>query len=566
MDLATLVRPDVSPVLDVRYAPVPAAADDPPPAPAGATALATEAARHDRLAEADDHLDTVQDLGDEIAILAAHIHAAEHRFLTLIAEFDRLRGWHPGGHRSCAHWLAFRTGIDLGAARERVRAARALTGLPEISASMAQGELSFAKVRALTRVATAASERDLLELARSCTAAQLERTVRAWRRFSRHDEAELERMRHRSRCLSVFPDEDGMYLVRGRLDPEVGAMLMRAIDAAGDALFRGATAEEIEPKQRRADAVGLLAERALAVGFGPKDVAEGSEDDGETERGNTTPISGTRAERYQVVLHVEVATLQSGTGPRDSEQGREGSEQEADRSKLESEGSEHEPVRSDLEDGTRVSAETSRRLSCDASVVRLTEAPYDSGQGVARVLDAGRKTRTIPPAIRRALETRDRGCRFPGCGLRFTDAHHVRHWADGGETKLENLILLCRFHHRLVHEEGYRVHVPNGGQSNCRDRRLYFLDPTMRLIPGVPPHAPPLSAEPMKALMQQPRLRGVEPNYSTSSVRYKREVDIPSHVFARAIEALEEADPDRMEVASDASVFPGHDTRSAVNW
>ena len=108
-------------------------------------------------AAAGDALDATVDLGDEIATLAAHLHAATYRLLTLIAEFDRLRGWEPGGHRSCAHWLAFRTGIDLGAAREKVRAARALVELPQISASMAQGELSFAKVRALTRGASRSS-------------------------------------------------------------------------------------------------------------------------------------------------------------------------------------------------------------------------------------------------------------------------------------------------------------------------------------------------------------------------------------------------------------------------
>ena len=508
---------------------------------------------------ADDELDALQDLGDEIATLAAHIHAAEYRFLTLIAEFDRLRGWEPGGHRSCAHWLAFRTGIDLGAARERLRAARALVELPQISASMEQGELSFAQVRALTRVATPENEGDLLELALSSTAAQLERTVRAWRQLSRWDEGEIERMRHRSRCFSVFPDEDGMYLVRGRLDPEVGAMLMRAVEAAGDALFRAATSDDIEPKQRRADAVGLLAERALAVGFGLGKGAEGrraegrraedavtqgngavahkraaSETSADDER-DEAPLSGSRAERYQVVLHVEAPTLES----------------------------ESEPGRSELEDGTRVSAETSRRLSCDASMVRLTEGPDGS------VLDVGRKTRTIPPALRRALESRDRGCRFPGCGLRFTDAHHVRHWADGGETKLENVILMCRFHHRLVHEEGYTVHFPRGGrpnapdgrpdtpdrrpnapdrrpnspegQPNSLDRRLYFLDPRMRLLPDAPPPSPHLPAEPVEALVEQNRLRGIEPVYDTSSARYKREDDIPSTVIIRALEALEGA-------------------------
>ncbi len=140
---------------------------------------------HDHEKGAAGELDALQDLGDEIATLAAHLHAATHRLLTLIADFDRLRGWENDGFRSCAHWLAFRTGIDLGAARERLRAARALNDLPQISASMEQGELSFAKVRALTRVATPESEGELLELAHCSTAAQLERTVRTWRLMSR---------------------------------------------------------------------------------------------------------------------------------------------------------------------------------------------------------------------------------------------------------------------------------------------------------------------------------------------------------------------------------------------
>ena len=129
--------------------------------------------------------DRMDELADEITTLAAHIHAATHRLLTLIAEFDRLGGWEREGHRSCAHWLAYRTGIDLGAAREKVRVARALVDLPRASAAMARGELSFAKVRALTRVATSANEGDLLVLARGSTAADLERMLRSWRLASR---------------------------------------------------------------------------------------------------------------------------------------------------------------------------------------------------------------------------------------------------------------------------------------------------------------------------------------------------------------------------------------------
>ena len=173
--------------------------------------------------------DALEELEEEIVILAAHLHAGEHRLLVLVADFDRRRGWELGGHRTCAHWLAFRTGIDLGAARERVRAARALTELPETGAAMSRGELSFSAVRALTRVATPENEADLLDLARGCTTAQLERIVRGFKLGSRQDEAERERARHEAREFSVFPNEEGMYVVRGRLTPEIGALL----DAGG---------------------------------------------------------------------------------------------------------------------------------------------------------------------------------------------------------------------------------------------------------------------------------------------------------------------------------------------
>jgi hypothetical protein len=232
----------------------------------------------------------------------------------LIARFDALRGWEGGGFVNCAAWLAFRTGIEMGAAREKVRAARALVDLPLTSAAMARGQLSFSQVRALTRVADAESEEELLALTSGATAAQVERMIRGWKRGSRQDEATLERERHASRCLSVFPDDEGMYVVRGLLTPELGALLQRAIEAASDALYKEDRGEgsDREAAQRRADALGLLAERAMAAGFGPQG-----------------PASGTRAERYQVMLHVDADTL--------AEAG--------------------EPGRSDLEDGTRVSAE-----------------------------------------------------------------------------------------------------------------------------------------------------------------------------------------------------------------
>ncbi len=438
-------------------------------------------------ADASPDTDRLETLEEEIVLLAAHIHAAEHRFLTLVAEYDRLRGWELAGHRSCAHWLAFRTGFDLGACRERVRAARALVKLPEIGASMSRGELSFSAVRALTRVATPENEADLLDLARGATTAQLERMVRGFKLGSRQDEAEREKERFESRTFSVFPDEEGMYEVKGRLTPEIGALLMRAVEAASDALYHERKSVSAETSfrdaaHRRADALGRVAERAMAAGFE-----------------ENAPVSGTKAERYQVLLHVDQETLKSdGSGLGQSE----------------------------LEDGTRVSAETSRRLSCDAAVVSIGHGADGS------VLDVGRRTRTIPPAVRRALEARDRGCRFPGCGLRFTDAHHIQHWADGGETKLENLLLLCGHHHRLLHEQGWRA------EWWGRDKQPAFRDPKGQVHLGRPRETPQISQDPVEKLVEHNRRRGADPDFHTAGARWKREADIPDDVYFKALEAI----------------------------
>ncbi len=394
--------------------------------------------------------DDLDQLGDQIAQLAAHIHAATHRLLELIAEFDRREGWGLAGFRTCAHWLSWRTGIALGAAREKVRVARALTDLPLLSDKLRRGELSYSKVRALTRVATPENEEELLGFALAGTASHVERLVRTWRRLDRIEASEAERARHASRFLTLHPDDDGMWTLRGRLDPEVGAVLTRALEVAAAALFRRDDPEEpADPgrvacdsdhdpptaSQRAADAIGLIAERAIQVGL----------------EGHDRGARG-RADRYQVMLHVQREDLASGATNGGGE----------------------------LEDGMDVSAETSRRLSCDASRVVMREAR------AGRVLDVGRRRRTVPPAIRRALERRDLGCRFPGCGVRFTDAHHVKHWADGGATRLDNLVLLCRRHHRAVHEEGFGVEVV--GPAHQPDFR--FVRPDGMAIPNAPKAGP----------------------------------------------------------------------------
>jgi hypothetical protein len=188
-----------------------------------------------------------------------------------------------------------------------------------------------------------------------------------------------------------------------------------------------------------------------------------------------------------------------------------------------------EPGRSELDDGTRVSAETSRRLSCDAGLVRMSHRP--DGQ----ILSVGRRTRTIPPALRRALEARDRGCRFPGCGLRFTDGHHVRHWADGGETSLGNCLPLCRHHHTLVHEGGWRVEWWGEG-------RPAFFGPRGQMLFEGRWQPPELPEDSVAAIIADHRAGGIEPDERTAGARWSREEDIPLEVYLGAMESAMASD------------------------
>ncbi len=214
----------------------------------------------------------VEALGDRIAELAARIQAATYELLVLIREFDESGGWE--GFASCAHWLSWRIGLAPGAAREKVRVAHTLVKLPRLSDAMRRGEVSYSKVRAVTRVATPENEQALLDVALAGTAAHVEQVVRTWRRIDRAAEAEEDRRRIESRALHTWVDDDGMVVVRGRLTPEVGAVLRRALDAALDAEAGAAApgaeaADEMAPTiaQRRADALGAVTECALAGGL-----------------------------------------------------------------------------------------------------------------------------------------------------------------------------------------------------------------------------------------------------------------------------------------------------------
>ena len=312
-------------------------------------------------------------LGAEITELCSYIYAAESRLLTLIHEFDEKEYWAGQGLCSCAHWLNFKCGISMGAARERVRVAYALAGLPKISEGFSKGKLSYSKVRAITRIADESNEDYLLMIAEHGTAHHVEKLVSKYRTAKRLQDAEIANEQYIKREVTHYYDHDGCLVIKARLPAEQGALIVKALEMAMDAAFVGAVPD------------------------------------------------------------------------RDQD----------------------------------VPAGTSRRIACDSSIVTIKE------DKTGEPLSIGRRSRTIPPPMRRALRVRDKGCRFPGCtNTRFVDGHHIEHWADGGATSLDNLVMLCRHHHHLVHEGGFVCEKSADGEINFNDQRKYPLEssPTM---PGV---------------------------------------------------------------------------------
>jgi hypothetical protein len=373
-------------------------------------------------------------LATEITELCAYLYAAEYQLLVKIREFDENGYWGGPGLMSCAHWLNFKCGMGMNAARERVRVARALAELPKISAAFETGTVSYSKVRAMTRAATPENEDFLLNIARHGTAYHVETLVRKYRRVQMQSDVDTANAIHVTREMTYYWDDDGALVFHGRLPAEQGAVVLKALEmhmeknvqetseqgvdpeGALSAETSGTdvsaeTSEEPEPRSpvaaRRADALAEIAETYM----------------------NSGPVANSTADRYQVVVHV-------------------GEEM------------------AHVEDGPDVSAETSRRIGCDCSVLRV----HESEEG--EPLSIGRRSRLVPPAIRRALRLRDDGCRFPGCTRKhFLDAHHIEHWSEGGETRLDNLVQLCRQHHRLVHEGGFSCERTRSGAIVFRDGR-----------------------------------------------------------------------------------------------
>ncbi len=395
-------------------------------------------------------------LENSITRLCADINAATYQQLIMIAEFDRRNGWGHEGCRSCAHWLNWRCGISFSAAREKVRVGHALSRLPKTSEAFSSGVLSYSKARAITRVGNENNEECLLSYARYGTASQLDKTVRLYRQ--QYDEAgvmmvgyhnaihdgdntvcvtdderrDAENQRamhhHEHRHVTTHWDEHGCLEIRARLTPEQGALVIKAIDAAVESIAQSEPAEKSEshaleltkgtsaggfpinnnrqyPRQR-ADALVLMAEALL------KD----------------TKLTSSIEDRYQVVVHVDSNVLSQKVFEKPS----------------------GEPD-CYIDKQVAVPVETARRLSCSCKVVT---ALLHKGEP----LSIGRRSRAVPTGIRRALTIRDGVCQFPGCDCQHhLDAHHIVHWANGGDTSLENLIEVCHHHHKLLHEGQFSV-------------------------------------------------------------------------------------------------------------
>ncbi|MEY2397286.1 MAG: hypothetical protein QOJ00_460 [Actinomycetota bacterium] len=362
------------------------------------------------------------ELEDEITQGAARIDAAMCAWLLLVAEFDRRAGFESWECRSTAHFLNWRCGISLRTGRDHVRVARRLEELPLVRAAFAEGTLSYSKTRAIVRVATPETEAQLVEWAHCATAAQIER-VAAGRRS-------VDRSAGDARYVTWGYDDDGSFVLRARLTPEDGALVLAALRSArdalggqGDVVLESGSAEPLcEPdalKPTAADALVAMAETTLAHG--------------------PTPVAG--GDRHMVLVHVNAAT---GTAT--------------------------------LDDGPELTDNEAGAVLCDAAQATI----LFGGEG--EPLAMGRKTRDPTVAQRRALLARDGGCRFPGCTQRvFVDAHHVQEWEHGGPTDIDNLVLLCRVHHRAIHHRGYTC-------QPAPHQRFHFYNPQgIRLLPVPPP-------------------------------------------------------------------------------
>jgi len=363
---------------------------------------------------------SLDDLESAIISHAQRMNVFEYEFLLLVREFDVRQGWKAWHLNNCAQWLNMHCGIQESTGREKVRVALALLDLPQISDAFATGLLSYSKVRSLTRVAARHDEEDLLKAIKRCTASRVDDYCRQLRNANRCLSTPDANRLHKARYLSCSHQSDGGSTIHIELPREQSDLIMKAIEIAGIELDNREDHAQLKDDSyfaKQADALMMIVQSYLGGG---------------SDKATST------ADHYQVIVHVDEAALRDEAGKSDL------------------------PV------------ESVRRIACDASVIEVTE------DANGEPLNVGRKHRVVSPPLKRALLSRDRCCRFPGCTHdKWLDAHHVKHWIDGGETSLANTMLICSKHHRLLHEGEFTIH-------NDFEDKWYFRNNTGKIIPEAP--------------------------------------------------------------------------------
>ncbi len=380
----------------------------------------------------------IEALDAEIGKLGRTINSANYQLMVLIREFDERAGWAKWGFSDALAWLKWRCDLSTGAARDKLRMAHALKELPLISDAFSTGKLSYTKVRAITRIATPANEAELIDMALRITARHVEEHCKQRRNAQKKSTAAANRANEK-RDIRIWQDPSGDTVHFSiELAVDDATVIEKALEKAAVQLSSDTGSitrlpeEAISWRAQQVDALVSVCRSFLdGTGIGVNSSYENS-----SEISSLQKVSSSTADHYQVVVHVDETALAGS---------------EAGTSQL--------PI------------ESVRRICCDGSIVPLIES--ESGEP----LNVGRKVRTVPTAIRRALWARDKGCGFPGCThTRFVDAHHIKHWADGGETSVDNMVLLCSAHHKLVHEGGYSVKRDNAGQ-------MFFRRPDGKAVP-----------------------------------------------------------------------------------
>ena len=534
----------------------------------------------------------IDDLEEEIISLAKHMNQDEYRFLVMVREFDIRQGWRAYQFNNCAEWLNMKCGISPGTAREKVRVALALLDLPQCSEEFAKGELSYSKVRAMTRAANVFNEATLVDYALKATAHQVEEHCRRLRNADRRQSTPDARRAWQARSLKRTCHPDGMMSIYVELPREQGELVMKALEMAM-AADAGDTADEAYQMYAAADAAGQgdkvndkagvavnqtgnTADQANKAGqlqaagkarvkagdaAGQGDKVNDKVGDAVGHTGNTADQAinagqlhaagkagvkagdaaghtGNTADPANKASHAQAANVKDGlahavdqaatiTGEKDSvapaagkaaantkdkagkrdtaaqklaeyQQSNAFFARQADalvavaREYLSGNGGEKRAKSDNYQVVVHVDAaalqdkggksdlpvESVRRIACDADLVAVTR------DAKGNLLNLGRKHRVVSPQLKRALLARDKCCTYPSCSHeQFLEAHHVMHWADGGETSLDNTRLICNRHHRLLHEGGFTIHKNFAGE-------WYFRTAEGKVLPEAPMYKP----------------------------------------------------------------------------